>query len=254
MSCIGAALQSLTGAPRLLAAIAADGVLPALEVPRFFSPARATNWVDRSATSACAQFLKPLTPSAEPTRAVVLTCIIAALPCLAGNLDLITPIITMFFLFMYATVNFACFVLAALSAPGFRPTWKYFSWLTALLGFVWCVTLMFLISWATAPLGFAWAAIALALGALLVIYIRSQHAQKDWGDSIVGLRFELARDQLLALRHTSTFYHAKARAFPRKSIPSATFVSETQYLVVRTELAAAASRPVRAARAGRRCR
>ena len=178
MSCIGAALQSLTSAPRLLTAIAADDLLPALRP------------------------LKPTTPSAVPNRAVALTVLIAALPCLAGNLDFITPIITMFFLVMYATVNLACFVLAALRAPGFRPTWRYFSWWTALLGFVWCVGLMYVISWFMAT-------VALALGALLVLYIRSQHAHKDWGDSLVGLRFELARDQLLALRHTSTFYHAK---------------------------------------------
>jgi len=122
MSCLGAALQSLTGAPRLLSAIALDGTLPILN-----------GFAARG--------------SDEPRRAVWLTWFIASLPCLAGNLDYVTPIVTMFFLLMYATVNAACFLLAMLHAPGFRPRFRYFNWLTALVGCVWCITLMLIIQW-----------------------------------------------------------------------------------------------------------
>eukprot|EP01064_Diplonema_japonicum_P032867 TRINITY_DN6300_c0_g1_i1.p1 TRINITY_DN6300_c0_g1~~TRINITY_DN6300_c0_g1_i1.p1 ORF type:complete len:989 (+),score=223.84 TRINITY_DN6300_c0_g1_i1:64-3030(+) len=175
MSCVGAGLQCLTGAPRLLSAIALDGTMP---------------------------ILAPFASNGEPTKAVWLTCFIAALPCLAGNLDAITPIITMFFLLMYATVNFSCFLLTVLRAPGWRPTWRYFSWHTAIFGFLLCLTLMLLIDFKMALISFVFAV-------LLLVYIRKQQVKKDWGDSIAGIRFQVARDNLIALTDRSTFYHPK---------------------------------------------
>jgi len=134
--------------------------------------------------------------------AVVVTWFIASLPCFAGNLTLITPIVTMLFLLMYASINAACFFLAYLKSPGFRPTWRYFHWSTALLGFLWCVGLMFAMSWYLAL-------VALTMGATVGYFVRKEGVNKDWGDSVAGLRFQLARDQLLALTDHSTFYHAK---------------------------------------------
>eukprot|EP01059_Diplonema_ambulator_P036315 TRINITY_DN9010_c0_g1_i2.p1 TRINITY_DN9010_c0_g1~~TRINITY_DN9010_c0_g1_i2.p1 ORF type:complete len:967 (+),score=314.34 TRINITY_DN9010_c0_g1_i2:51-2951(+) len=177
MSCVGAGLQSLTGAPRLLSAIALDGTMPIL------APFAASG-------------------ASEPTKAVWLTWFIASLPCLAGNLDAITPIITMFFLLMYATVNLSCFLMTVLRAPGWRPTWKYFSWATALFGFLLCLTLMLLIDFKMALVSFVFAL-------LLQFYIKKQQVTKDWGDSIAGIRFQVARDQLIALTDRSTFYHPK---------------------------------------------
>jgi potassium/chloride transporter 4/5/6 len=177
MSCIGAGLQTMTGAPRLLAAIADDDAIPFL---RPFAPATATS---------------------EPTRALMLTWIIASLPVLAGTLDFITPIITLFFLLMYAGINLCCFVLAILKAPGFRPTFKYFHWSLSLFGFVWCLGLGFVID--------AYVTIvAIFLFVGLYAYIRTQGAVKEWGDSIRGLRYGLARDELLALNVKDNF-HAK---------------------------------------------
>eukprot|EP01060_Flectonema_neradi_P017221 TRINITY_DN2407_c1_g1_i1.p1 TRINITY_DN2407_c1_g1~~TRINITY_DN2407_c1_g1_i1.p1 ORF type:complete len:1017 (+),score=163.51 TRINITY_DN2407_c1_g1_i1:53-3103(+) len=177
MSCVGAGLQCLAGAPRLLSAIALDGTMPILS--RFAAEG-----------------------SKEPTKAVWLTWIIASLPCLAKNLTLITPVITMFFLVMYATVNFSCFTLTVLKTPGWRPTWRYYSWASALFGFILCLTLMILIDYIMALICFAFAII-------LLIYIRKQQVKKDWGDSISGIRFQLARDQILMLSDKSTFYHPK---------------------------------------------
>jgi hypothetical protein len=51
---------------------------------------------------------------------ILVTGVLAALPCLLGNLDAVTPIQTIFFLMMYATVNLACFFLAVMKQPGFR--------------------------------------------------------------------------------------------------------------------------------------
>ena len=73
MSCVGAALQTLCGAPRLLAAIAQDRLLPVLT--HFETPA-----------------------GTEPRRALIATWFVASLPCLLGDLDAVTPIVTLCFL------------------------------------------------------------------------------------------------------------------------------------------------------------
>ena len=81
MSCVGAGLQALTGAPELLNAIARDDIMPILNVLRPSGPSQAEQ---ESARKLC----------------VFVTYILASLPCLAGNLDYITPPVTMFFLTM----------------------------------------------------------------------------------------------------------------------------------------------------------
>ena len=86
LSCVGAGLQSLTGAPRLLRAIANDAVMP------FLNP-----------------FAKS-SASGEPVRALIITVFIAELCVLIASLDAVAPIITMFFLMCYAFVNLACAV------------------------------------------------------------------------------------------------------------------------------------------------
>lgn len=74
-SSLGAGMQCLVGASRLVAAIANDHTIPLL---RPFAPK----------------------PDEEPSRALFAVWVLASLPCLAGNLDYITPIMTMFFLLM----------------------------------------------------------------------------------------------------------------------------------------------------------
>ena len=91
LSCVGAGLQSLIGAPRLLRAIAQDDLMP---------------------------FLKPFAKSSEkgePVRALLLTVLIAECGVLIASLDLVAPIITMFFL-MYATANVPTRVCACVYA------------------------------------------------------------------------------------------------------------------------------------------
>eukprot|EP00514_Thraustochytrium_sp_LLF1b_P013259 CAMPEP_0184552476 /NCGR_PEP_ID=MMETSP0199_2-20130426/29099_1 /TAXON_ID=1112570 /ORGANISM="Thraustochytrium sp., Strain LLF1b" /LENGTH=1180 /DNA_ID=CAMNT_0026947971 /DNA_START=237 /DNA_END=3779 /DNA_ORIENTATION=+ len=168
MSCIGAGMQSLAGAPQLLRGIANDGHIPFL---RGFGTSH---------------------PSGEPKRAVVVTTTISALCCLAGNLDYITPIITMFFLGMYGAINMACFLSSVLHTPSFRPSWKYFHWLTALAGFLLCLTLMFIIS-------VLYSFVAIALASFIFLYIRSSREQKEWGDAMFGLRLDQAKNALLEL-------------------------------------------------------
>ena len=124
LSTVGAGLQSLTGAPRLLQAIANDDVIPVLKVFKVGSG-----------------------PTNEPRRALALTLCIAELGVLIAKLDAVAPIVTMFFLMCYAFVNLACFLQDVLQSPSWRPRFRYYHWLTALAGLILCVALMFISSW-----------------------------------------------------------------------------------------------------------
>ena len=114
LSTLGAALQSMTGAPRLLAAIANDEILPVLN---YFKVA----------------------DGHEPHIATLFTAFICVGCVVIGNLDLITPTVTMFYLLCYAGVNLSCFLLDLLDAPSWRPRWKIHHWSLSLLGASLCI-------------------------------------------------------------------------------------------------------------------
>jgi amino acid transporter len=183
MSCVGAGLQTLMGAPRLLNAIAKDNLIPVLG--RFAAP-----------------------DGEEPKAALALTTFIAALPCAYGSLNAVTVPVTLCFLAMYATMNLACFLLSVMKEPTWRPTFnagpRGSRRAMHLLGVLICVALMFVTS---AVLGGA----LLVVVWLLVKYIDSSpEAQaKSWGDVAHGMRFQQARDALLRLCELDAG-HAKA--------------------------------------------
>lgn len=168
LSTIGAGLQSLTGAPRLLQAIAQDNILPVLR-PMAASSSRG-----------------------EPVRALLLTALISEIGILIGNLDQITPIITMFFLMCYGFVNLACALQTLLRTPNWRPRFRYYHWALSFLGLSLCITVMFMTSW-------YYALIAMALAFLIYKYIEFRGAEKEWGDGIRGLALSAARFALLRL-------------------------------------------------------
>uniref|UniRef100_A0A8C7A9E7 Solute carrier family 12 member 6 n=1 Tax=Neovison vison TaxID=452646 RepID=A0A8C7A9E7_NEOVI len=101
-STCGAGLQSLTGAPRLLQAIAKDNIIPFLRV---FGHSKANG---------------------EPTWALLLTAAIAELGILIASLDLVAPILSMFFLMCYLFVNLACALQTLLRTPNWRPRFRYY--------------------------------------------------------------------------------------------------------------------------------
>ncbi|KAB0395469.1 hypothetical protein E2I00_003206, partial [Balaenoptera physalus] len=103
-STCGAGLQSLTGAPRLLQAIAKDNIIPFLRV---FGHSKANG---------------------EPTWALLLTAVIAELGILIASLDLVAPILSMFFLMCYLFVNLACALQTLLRTPNWRPRFRYYHW------------------------------------------------------------------------------------------------------------------------------
>ncbi|XP_028134717.1 solute carrier family 12 member 6 isoform X2 [Diabrotica virgifera virgifera] len=168
LSTLGAGLQSLTGAPRLLQAIAKDGIIP---------------------------FLAPFAVSSnkgEPTRALILTLIICQGGILLGNVDILAPLLSMFFLMCYGFVNLACALQTLLRTPNWRPRFKYYHWSLSFIGLSLCIAVMFMTSWYLALL-------AMAMAGIIYKYIEYRGAEKEWGDGIRGLALSAARFSLLRL-------------------------------------------------------
>ncbi|CAI5780253.1 solute carrier family 12 member 7 isoform X1 [Podarcis lilfordi] len=165
-STCGAGLQSLTGAPRLLQAIARDGIVPFLQV---FGHGKANG---------------------EPTWALLLTALICEIGILIASLDSVAPILSMFFLMCYLFVNLACAVQTLLRTPNWRPRFKYYHWTLSFLGMSLCLALMFICSW-------YYALVAMLIAGCIYKYIEYRGAEKEWGDGIRGLSLNAARYALL---------------------------------------------------------
>ncbi|XP_056126543.1 solute carrier family 12 member 5 isoform X2 [Rhinichthys klamathensis goyatoka] len=167
-STCGAGLQSLTGAPRLLQAIARDGIVPFLRV---FGHGKANG---------------------EPTWALLLTACICESGILIASLDNVAPILSMFFLMCYMFVNLACAVQTLLRTPNWRPRFKFYHWTLSFLGMSLCLSLMFICSW-------YYAIVAMVIASCIYKYIEFRGAEKEWGDGIRGLSLSAARFALMRL-------------------------------------------------------
>ncbi|CAH1121202.1 unnamed protein product [Ceutorhynchus assimilis] len=168
LSTLGAGLQSLTGAPRLLQAIAKDEIIP---------------------------FLAPFSVSSsrgEPTRALILTLLICECGILLGNVDILAPLLSMFFLMCYGFVNLACALQTLLRTPNWRPRFKFYHWILSFFGMSLCIAVMFMTSWYLALL-------AMGMAGVIYKYIEYRGAEKEWGDGIRGLALSAARFSLLRL-------------------------------------------------------
>ncbi|XP_051943100.1 solute carrier family 12 member 7-like isoform X2 [Hippocampus zosterae] len=170
-SCCGAGLQSLTGAPRLLQAIARDGIIPFSQV---FGHGKANG---------------------EPTWALLLTVAICEIGILIASLDAVAPILSMFFLMCYLFVNLACAVQTLLRTPNWRPRFKFYHWTLSFLGMSLCLSLMFISSW-------YYALVAMVIAGCIYKYIEYRGAEKEWGDGLRGLSLNAARYALTHLEET----------------------------------------------------
>jgi amino acid transporter len=166
---LSSALGSMMGAPRILQAFARDGIFKRLT------------------------FLgKGSGPNAEPRRAIVVTALVSQAAILLGDLNAIAPIITMFFMVTYGTLNLACFYEGYSRNPSFRPRFKYSHWSLALAGTIGCLIAMLLMD-------AVWAIVSLLAMAGLYWAIRRIGIRARWGDVHSGVAFERARRALLKL-------------------------------------------------------
>ena len=121
---LSSALASLVGSPKTFQAVCRDKIFQGLE---FFG--------------------KGSGPNEEPRRAYVLTFFISTAFILIGQLDLIAPVISNFFLMSYALINYSVFAASLGKSPGWRPSFKYYNMWLSLLGTFVCVGIMFLVNW-----------------------------------------------------------------------------------------------------------
>jgi amino acid transporter len=167
---LSSAVGSILGAPRVLQALALDGVLP--------------SWL---------RFLGAGSGDAdEPRVGTIVTLGVALVAVALGNLNVIAPVLTMFFLTTYLVLNLAAGLERVLDSPSFRPAFRV-HWSLSLLGAGGCLVVMFLIN----PL-----ATVVAAGLILLVYIWLQRREMRvaWGDVRKGIWMALVRAGLLRVR------------------------------------------------------
>jgi amino acid transporter len=166
---LSSAVGSILGAPRVLQALAKDDVLPSF-----------LKWMGKGAGK-----------DDTPRLGTLFTLIIVLIAVWFGDLNMIAPVLTMFFLTTYGVLNVAAGLEKFLRSPSFRPTFKV-HWSFSILGAVACIAVMFLInSLATI--------IALAFIALIYFLLKRRQLQSVWGNVGRGVRMAIIRATLLKL-------------------------------------------------------
>ena len=166
---LSSALGSILGAPRILQALARDNILP-----------RPLRILGRGSG-----------PDDEPRIGTYVSLALALTAVALGDLNIIAPILTMFFLATYAVVNIVSAVERFLGSPSFRPTFRV-HWALSFLGAVGCTAVMVLINpVATVVAGFVVVAIYL--------WLQRRGIQTTWGDLRQGVWQTLIRWGLLNL-------------------------------------------------------
>ncbi|MCF8246889.1 MAG: amino acid permease [Saprospiraceae bacterium] len=140
---ISSALGSIMVAPRTLQAIARDQIFPTPGV---------NNWLSKGKGAAD-----------EPFNATVLTVILAGAFILAGALDMVAQVISMFFMVTYGSLCLISFLNHFAADPSYRPKFKS-RWYISLFGAIACFGLMFFMNG-----GYAVVAIISMVGLYFVI-------------------------------------------------------------------------------------
>jgi solute carrier family 12 sodium/potassium/chloride transporter 2 len=166
---LSSAVGSLLGAPRVLQALTKDQVLP-----------RQLSFLGKSSGD-----------ENIPKAATIFTIILTLILVYLGNLNTIAPILTMFFLTTYGTLNVTAGIERLLESPSFRPKFKV-HWAFSLIGAIACIAVMFLIN------GIA-TIIAIFFITIVYIWLRRQRLKTTWGDVRSGMLLQIARYALLRL-------------------------------------------------------
>jgi amino acid transporter/soluble cytochrome b562 len=163
------AMASLLGAPRILQSLAQDRIFPLL-----FPFAKGAGAVQ------------------NPRRGVLLSAGIAMATVGLGNLNVIAPVVSMFFLISYGLLNYATFYEARGASPSFRPTFRWFQHRLCLLGALGCLGVMLAIDMVSSAI-----AVAVLFG--IHQYLQRTAGPARWADSKRSYHFQLMREHLFAI-------------------------------------------------------
>ncbi len=170
---LSSAVGSILTAPRTLQALANDGL-----VPRFLGRGHG--------------------PNNEPRVGVVVTWGLAQAGILLGDLDVIAPVLTMFFLATYGLTNMACGLEKWAASPSFRPDFR----VPAFVGIAGGAACIYVMSIINLPAMFA----ATVLCGGIYVITQRRALSTTYGDARHGIWAALVRSALHRLRRTE--YHA----------------------------------------------
>ncbi|KAJ1972170.1 hypothetical protein H4R35_004822 [Dimargaris xerosporica] len=128
----------------------------------------------------------------EPYLAYTASYLLCQLSLFAGDVNVVAPFVTMFYLLTFTIINMACFLLKVSSAPNFRPSFQYFKWWTALLGMLVSCFIMVMVNGLAASLSFL-------VVYVLFLVIHYTTPPKAWGDVTQSLIYHQVRKFLLRL-------------------------------------------------------
>jgi amino acid transporter len=120
-----------------------------------------------------------------------ITLAIALATVLLGGLNAVAPVVSMFFLTVYGTINLVAALETLSGDPSWRPRLRI-PWFVSLAGAAACAWVMFLIS----PLA---SVVAIAIEALLWMVFVRREQQAHWGDARRGLYEAMVRWALVRL-------------------------------------------------------
>lgn len=165
---LSSAMASFLGGPRVLQSLAADRILP---------------------------FILPLSKghgqSNNPRRAVLLSGVIAFATVGLGKLNVIAPIVSMFFLISYGLLNFATYFEARAHSPSFRPQFRFFNQRLCLIGGLACFGTMMAID----PMA---GVISLVILMAAYQYLKRTVGPARWADTRRSFYLHQVRQNLLA--------------------------------------------------------
>lgn len=110
------------------------------------------------------------------------------------KLNQIAILTTMVYLLTYIMINISCLLLKIISAPNFRPSFKYFNSKTSFLGVIMSLIFMFIIDRANAIL-------SLFITSGLIIMLHYNASPQLYGDIFQLILYHQVRKYLLRLKH-----------------------------------------------------
>jgi amino acid transporter len=170
---LSSAMASFLGAPRILQSLSADRIFP------FLLP-----------------FAKGYGPSSNPRRGVLLSTAIAFATIGLGKLNIIAPVVSMFFLISYGLLNYATFFEVRAGSPSFRPRFRWYDARLSLAGALACFAVMLAIDLTA---GIVAAAILFAI----YQYLKRTSGPARWADSRRSFHLQQIRTNLLAAAQES---------------------------------------------------
>lgn len=157
---LSSAMGSMLGAPRTLQALAKDGVIPRI-------------------------IGKGYGPGNDPQIATGISFAIALTGILAGDLNMIAPVLSMFFLTSYGLLNISSGFEGLIGSPSWRPTFKI-HWAFSFLGTALCIAVMLMIDAGATFM-------AICFSGLVYYIMERRSLRAHWGDVRYGITMLLAQ-------------------------------------------------------------